>query len=140
MAASARLAAKISTVSVAYLQQLRDAAAMKLFKRQRDFLKGLAPASSAQLQITLDETEVPAVVDGQLGLFHLCMLHAVLFWTLRDSGVTKVFQIVMAPAFLLNTGAEFLLSAIRRRLPVSLRELKHLVKRFSVNIGSEVDN
>jgi hypothetical protein len=111
--------------------------AMRLLDRQEERIRGLRPASSAVLEISFDESEVVASVDGEPGIYALCMMHAKLRWVEAVGGKCLDFNIVMAPAFLLGTTAEHLMAAITKRLPVGIRDLKRLVKRLSININSD---
>ena len=135
-AASNRVLAEFFGSNPTHIQKVKDALSLKMCHRQTRGVRGLPPAKRASLEISLDETEVIAELKNVAATRSMMMMHAKLRW--RDlNGKLRVYQIIMPPAFLKNTTAPVLITAIMKRLPVPLSELKSKVKSLSLLIGSD---
>jgi hypothetical protein len=123
--------------STTYLQKVRDASAWKYMSELRRVVAELESASSANLELTLDETDTIVNIDKTQATHPMLMIHARLHWTSARSGHTTEFQIPLAPAFLGNKKATTLLKAVRARLPATLEALKAKTKRLSIAVGTD---
>jgi hypothetical protein len=134
---STRTVAEQVDSSGSYVQKVRDAVAWKYVSTQQSFFNALAPAKSANLQITLDETDSVVLMNDTQATRSMLMLHCTLTWTFAHTPKTQMFHFPLAPAFLDNKKASTIFKAVQHRMPFNLTKLREKAGHVSVSVGTD---
>ena len=110
--------------SHSHMQKVRNCVALAYIQHQNASVKASTPSKHAILRVSFDETEQDLALgdDCVKGVVNVLMMHAKLLLGFQECS-PKVFNLVMAPAALINTTAEAQFTGLRCRLPSSLASL-----------------
>jgi hypothetical protein len=115
-----------------HTQSVRDCVALGYWKAERQAILDMPPARHITLLISFGESDTNCEIDSIKGVFSLIMIHCTMLWFERDSDVQHKLELCIPPGLLLRKTASSILTAVTKRLPVSLRELKARTQSLAI--------
>ena len=109
--------------SASHVQKLRTAMALRYLKLQNNYINNLRHARIAIVEISFDEADMPAQIEGEAAIFSMLIVHIKITWIIDDERSSETLNLSVPPAFLANKTAKSILNALISRFPVRISTL-----------------